>query len=190
MASAQEVEIKFVIADLKGLTQSLEAAGFRLKTPRTHEMNTLYDLPGQPLRNRGDLLRLRQYGEQWTLTFKSKGSEGRHKSRREIETWVEDGVAMTEILKSAGFQPGFIYEKFRSEWADEQGHVVLDETPIGTFGEIEGPPEWIDATARKLKISENQYITDSYAVLFLKWKQETGSGAEVMTFSAIGKQPD
>ena len=32
------------------MTRRLKAAGFRLITPRTHEMNTLYDLPGTPLR--------------------------------------------------------------------------------------------------------------------------------------------
>jgi adenylate cyclase class 2 len=182
MASAQEVEIKFRIGDLQALNLKLRESGFRLKTARTHEMNTLYDLPGDPLRKQGSLLRIRKYGELWTVTFKSKGSEGRHKSRKEIETLVEDGEALTEILQSAGFQSGFAYEKFRTEWHDGKGHVVVDETPIGNFGEIEGAPEWIDAAAGKLGISENQYITDSYAVLFQKWKQQTRSNAMVMTF--------
>ena len=52
-------------------------------------MNTLYDLPGQTLRKRGELLRLRKYGEQWVLTHKSKGKAGRHKTRVELETKVE-----------------------------------------------------------------------------------------------------
>ena len=29
-----------------------------------------------------------------------------------------------------------------------KGHVVVDETPIGNFGEIEGPSRWIDRTAK------------------------------------------
>ena len=28
--------------------------------------------------------------------------------------------------------------KIRYEWSDGKGHVVVDETPIGNFGEIEG----------------------------------------------------
>lgn len=182
MASAQEVEIKFRIHDIQKLNRQLKEGGFALKTERTHEMNTLYDLPGNPLRQQGSLLRIRQYGEVWTVTFKSKGSEGRHKSRKEIETRVEDGEALTEIIKAAGFQPNFAYEKFRSEWSDGHGHVVVDETPIGNFGEIEGAPEWIDSTARTLGIPEAQYLTDSYAALFQKWKLETGSDALTMTF--------
>jgi len=183
---AQEVEIKFRIDDVDALTGKLHACGFQLKTPRTHEMNTLYDLPERPLRRRGDLLRIREYGSEWTLTYKSKGTEGRHKSRREIETRVADGKAMTGIVEALGFTSSFRYEKFRTEWSDGHGHVVVDETPIGNFGEIEGAPEWIDAVAERLGISPDKYITASYAQLFFQWKQHTGSPADEMTFSAVG----
>jgi adenylate cyclase class 2 len=187
MASALEVEIKSKIKDLKALTSKLRAARFRMVTRRTHEMNTLYDLPGQPLRQRGEVLRLRKYGDRWTVTFKAKGKAGRHKSRKEIETQVEDGRWLAEILEAAGFAPSFRYEKFRTEWTDGKGHVVVDETPVGNFAEIEGPARWIDAVARRLQITPDQYITDSYAVLFLKWKEETGSRATDMLF--IQKKP-
>ena len=109
-------------------------------------MNTLYDQPGSKLRRRGALLRLREYGPRWTLTYKDRSGKqsGRHKSRREIETQVENGEAMGRIIEAVGFSPSFRYEKFRSEWADSNGHVVIDETPIGNFGEIEGQAKWID----------------------------------------------
>ena len=148
-------------------------------------MNTLYDLPGAVLRQRGELLRLRKYGDGWTLTHKAPGLAGRHKTRVETETGVENGERMHGILSALGFAPSFQYEKFRSEWSDGTGHVVLDETPIGNFGEIEGPPRWIDRTARALGIAPSQYITDSYAQLFADWKTRTGSRAAEMTFKAI-----
>jgi adenylate cyclase, class 2 len=189
MSSDREVEIKFQIADFETLTSRLESAGFRLITPRTHELNTLYDQPGAKLRRRGALLRLREYGAKWTLTFKDKSTArpGRHKSRRELETRLENGGAMAQILEAIGFKPSFRYEKFRSEWRDSTGHVVIDETPIGNYGEIEGPPKWIDATARLLQISPKQYITLSYAELFQAWKRKAKSKAEEMTFRNINK---
>ena len=155
MPSDREVEIKFRIDDIDALIASLQAAGFRLLTPRTHEMNTLYEQPGGKLRRRGALLRLRQYGPRWTVTYKDRSGpqSDRHKSRREIETEVENGDALGQILEAVGFSPSFRYEKYRSEWSDSAGHVVIDETPIGDFGEIEGQPQWIDATARRLNIS-------------------------------------
>ncbi|HZD95352.1 MAG TPA: class IV adenylate cyclase [Candidatus Sulfotelmatobacter sp.] len=190
MASDREVEIKFRIVDLGALTSRLQDAHFRLVTPRTHELNTLYDQSGGILRQRGALLRLRQYGPQWTLTYKDKSDSpaGRHKSRREIETRIENGEAAGRILEAIGLTPSFRYEKFRSEWTDRIGHVVLDETPIGNYGEIEGPPEWIDTTATRLGISTEQYIASSYAELFLTWKSETGSKADEMTFRAVQVQ--
>lgn len=184
MSAHQEVEVKFRIADVKALATRLEAAGFRLVTKRTHEMNTLYDRPREPLRRRGALLRIRKYGSKWTVTYKDKSvvETGGHKSRREIETPVENGETLAAIFRAVGFKPGFAYEKFRSEWSDGAGHVVIDETPIGDFGEIEGPPQWIDAVAEKLGIKKGQYITASYAELFLEWRKRTGSKVKQMIF--------
>jgi adenylate cyclase, class 2 len=181
----REIEIKFRVADLRALARMLRAAGFRLVTPRTNEMNTLYDLPGDVLRARRELLRLRKYGSAWTLTHKSGGIKGRHSSRIELETGVADGKKMDAILRGLGYSPTFRYEKFRAEWADGKGKVVVDEAPIGNFCEIEGPPRWIDATAKRLAVTPADYITKNYATLFTDWKQETRSPANEMTFKAV-----
>jgi adenylate cyclase class 2 len=183
-----EIEIKFRVADLGALVRKLRGSGFRLATSRTHELNTLYDLPGEVLRVRKELLRLRKYGSEWTLTHKSQGTKGRHSSRVELETSVGDGKKMDAILRALGYGPSFRYEKFRAEWSDGKGQVVVDETPIGHFCEIEGPPRWIDATAKKLEVSRADYITKNYATLFLEWKHQTGSTREEMTFAAVRRK--
>jgi adenylate cyclase, class 2 len=185
-----EIEIKFLVADLRALARRLRGSGFRIVTPRTHEMNTLYDLPGEVLRGRKELLRLRKYGSQWKLTHKAKKTTGRHSSREELETGVEDGKQMDSILRALGYSPSFRYEKFRAEWTDGKGQVVVDETPIGNFCEIEGAPRWIDATAKKLGVTEADYITKNYAGLFLDWKAQTKSRAEEMTFKAVKRHAD
>jgi adenylate cyclase class 2 len=185
-----EIEVKFRIENLTVLTQALKRAGFKRLTRSTHEMNSLYDLPSQKLRKRGELLRLRKYGGTWVLTHKAKGKAGRHKVRVELETRVENGQQMDAILRALGFAPTFRYEKYRAEWSDGSGHVVLDETPIGNFGEIEGPPRWIDRTARSLGITSAHYITQTYAELFFAWKRATRSRATEMTFRAVGKKSD
>jgi adenylate cyclase, class 2 len=188
MAGRNEVEIKFLVGDLEDLQRRLRRLGFRRFTRRTHEMNVLYDLPGHPLRRRGELLRLRNYGGKWTLTHKSKGRAGRHKTRLESETPVDDGKQMHRILRSLGFAPSFRYEKFRAEWSDGKGHVVVDETPIGNVAEIEGPARWIDQTAARLGVTPDAYIVSSYAELFDQWKQRHGSAAPEMTFTAVGRR--
>jgi adenylate cyclase, class 2 len=187
MGTLQEVEIKFLIADLQELEGKLLHLGFRCETASTHEINTLYDLPGQKLRRRGELLRLREYGGKWKLTHKARGIAGRHKSRVELETTVSDGRMMDAILRGLSFAPVFVYEKFRSEWNDGAGAVVLDCTPIGDVAEIEGKPRWIDRTARALGIAASDYITKSYAELFFEWKRKTKCAAANMTFRECQK---
>ena len=209
-----EIELKFPIADLDRLQSLLPALGFQLDTPRTFEQNTLYDTPSRTLRVSRQILRVRNYGGVWTVTHKRPEHEAalsgeivapapRYKVRIETETVVEDGPALGAIFEQLGYAPVFRYEKFRTEWSQGTGtiagplfgqervtlparsHLVIDETPIGDFGELEGPPEWIDATLEKLGIDPATCITDSYGRLFLAWKGRTGSVAENLTFEEI-----
>jgi adenylate cyclase, class 2 len=186
---AMETEVKLRVADREAFEQKLPALGFTRVTARTLERNTLYDTPGRELRNSRQILRIRQYGNKWVLTHKSVPSglteEGRHKQRVETETEVEDGPALAKIFEAIGFGPVFVYEKFRTEWADPQGHCVLDETPLGLYAELEGPSDWIDRTAQKLGIHETQFITLSYGRIFESWRDESGSKAENFTFDEI-----
>jgi adenylate cyclase class 2 len=184
--SSDEVEIKFVVHDAAALVRSLQSAGFHEKTPSTFEANTLYDNASADLRRAGELLRLRVYGDRWRLTHKTRGDVRKHKTRVEHETAVTNGEEMHAILTALGYRPSFRYEKYRAEWTDGAGDVVIDRTPIGDLAEIEGPPEWIDRVAKSLNLSESDYITASYAELFFSWKKRTGSAANNMTFEECG----
>ena len=213
-----EIELKFPVNDLPDLQSRLPALGFQLDTPRTFEQNTLYDTPARALRQSKQILRLRRYGDLWTLTHKrqtnssASGDPARYKVRVETETHVDDGPALGLIFEALGYAPVFRYEKFRTEWSQHAaitqstisgplfpgislpeglappspgGHLVLDETPIGNYAELEGPPAWIDDTLAALGIDPAICLTDSYGRLFLDWKQRTGSPAENLTFDEI-----
>jgi adenylate cyclase class 2 len=93
---------------------------------------------------------------------------------------------MDGILQALGYVPTFVYEKFRSEWSDGEGHVVLDHTPIGDIAEIEGKSRWIDRTAKALGVASKDYVTKSYSELFFDWKRKTNQKAMNMTFREIG----
>ena len=185
-AMANEVEIKFSITDRAALEEKLRANGFHEKTASTHELNTLYDFPHQDLRRSGELLRIREFGGKWKVTHKAKGSAGKHKSRAETETSVGDGEKLAAIFQALGLRPTFRYEKFRSEWTDGKGDVVLDHTPVGDFGEIEGEPDWIDQVAKRIGVAEKEYITSSYAELFQQFVVRTRCKAANMTFQECG----
>lgn len=188
---AVETEIKFRVTDLAALEVKLALAGFHLQTPRTFESNVLYDTPSRMLRMRTEILRIRRYGSECTLTHKrlpsTGAAEGKHKHRVETETHVDNADAMAEIFVSLGLLPAFRYEKWRTEWTDDEGHCVVDETPIGNYAELEGTGEWIDRAAKLLGIPESEYSTLSYGRLFDQWKLETGSFAEHLTFADVQK---
>jgi adenylate cyclase class 2 len=186
---AVETEIKFRVADVAGLSPRLQAAGFRLQTPRAFESNTLYDTPDRKMRARTEILRIRSYAGRWILTHKrlpdSGPGEDTHKHRIETETEVSDGGALAQVFLSIGLVAAFRYEKWRSEWSDGEGHCVVDETPIGNFAELEGPAEWIDRAAVRLGVDPSEYITLSYGRLFDQWRERHNSSAQDLTFADV-----
>ena len=184
-----EIELKFRVDSLPELERRLPQLGFRMETPRTFEQNTLYDTPDRSLKARGEILRVRQYGGRWVVTHKRHPEEedtaSIYKVRIETETAVEDGAAMAEVFVRLGYGPVFEYEKYRTEYADGDGHLVLDETPIGVFAELEGPTQWIDRQLEALAVDPGVCLTESYGKLFLEWKARTGSSAENLVFAEI-----
>lgn len=185
-----ETEIKFRVEDAAELARRLREAGFHEETPRTFESNVLFDTPDRKMRARTEILRIRNYGGRWVITHKrlpdGRPGEDVHKHRIETETEVSDGNVLAEVFKSIGLAEAFRYEKWRSEWSDNQGHCVIDETPIGTFAELEGAPEWIDRTAAQLGVDRSSYITLSYGRLFEQWCAEHNCAANDLTFEAVG----
>jgi adenylate cyclase class 2 len=185
---AAEIELKFSVDSVSSLRAAAAAAGFRLKTERSFESNTLYDTTDRQLRERKQILRLRQYAGHCVLTHKRKAAgieDIRYKMRVESESVVEDGAALAEIFAQLGYGPVFRYEKYRTEWDSGDGHLVLDETPIGVWAELEGTPAWIDEMLERLAVASERCSTESYGRMFLRWKEETGSLAENLTFDEI-----
>jgi adenylate cyclase class 2 len=186
---AIETEIKFRVASVSELVIRLCQAGFRQQTPRAFESNVLYDTPDRRMRARTEILRIRSYAGKWTVTHKRLPDVGpgedAHKHRVETETEVADGDVMAQVFKSLGLVEAFRYEKWRSEWTDDEGHCVIDETPIGDYAELEGSPAWIDRAAKRLGVDRTAYLTASYGRLFEQWRAEHHSDANDLTFDAV-----
>jgi adenylate cyclase class 2 len=179
-----EIEIKLSISDPKLYDKRLRDLGFLPSRARTFESNTLFDSPDQTLRRQGIMLRIRTSGDDQILTFKGPAERGVHKRREEIETSVGDAATFAILLNRLGFVATFRYEKYRAEYSrfGESGVVTLDETPIGWFLELEGPPAWIDATAADLGFQPADYITDSYGALYLEQCSRQGLEPANMVF--------
>ena len=189
MATPQEVEIKFLVSDLKGARARSCVSWAFMRRPHLRTRSTLFTIcPARSCAARASCCGCAITEDKWRLTHKAKVKLGKHKSRGELETGVSDGKQMDAILHALGYSPSFVYEKFRAEWSDDEGHVVLDHTPIGDVAEIEGKSRWIDRIARELGVKPADYITKSYAELFFDWKRRTGSKAENMTFREVGEK--
>lgn len=161
-----EVEIKLPVSSLPAILERIAQAGWRLVQERSLESNTLLDTEDGHLRAGGIVLRLRQYAGRHVLTYKGPGRDGKHKVREELEVPLDGSATMSAIFERLGYRSSFRYEKYRTEFSDGTGHLTIDETPIGNYLELEGPPEWIDDWARRLGYSEQDYITVSYGRLY------------------------
>ena len=181
----REIEVKLRLQDAGRTAAVLLANGFLVVQPRAFEANEVFDTPERTLRAQRRLLRLREFAGAATFTYKGTPEAGRYKSREELETVVSDPAALRQILERLGLQLFFRYEKYRTIYqrpGDAAGLVVLDETPIGMWLELEGQPEWIDRTAALLGFTPQQYVTESYGGLWLRYCEEHAIDRPNMVF--------
>jgi adenylate cyclase class 2 len=100
------------------------------------------------------------------------------RAREEAELEVGDADAMQAVLRGLGLLPRFRYQKYREAWQVEGLEVVVDETPVGCFLELEGDPEAIHRVAAALGYGPDDYVLESYLTLFV-----VGGGRGDMVFA-------
>jgi adenylate cyclase class 2 len=169
----QELEVKFYIADLASLEMRLAGSGGQLVQEKVYENNLRFDTPDSALTRNGCALRLRQDTEA-RLTYKGPSqSDAGVRVRQEIEFTVGNFEAARQFVEALGYQISFVYEKYRTSYALQGVHVVLDELPYGHFVEIEGPdPASIHAVTTLLGLDWERRVPESYSTLFDLLKEE------------------
>jgi adenylate cyclase class 2 len=208
---ARETEIKLRITKVAEFHRALAKLGVRSAaggSGRIHERNILFDTASGKLKKRGQLLRIRTETpaargrrgngiRRVLLTFKGPvgtrergGGRGPYKVREELELQVSDGEALASILHGLGMRPWFRYEKFRTKYhlpkAQRWGQYLvidLDETPIGTFVELEGPARAIDRAAKALGFANRDYLVANYFVLYRERCRQRGEKPGDMLFA-------
>jgi adenylate cyclase class 2 len=162
-----ESEVKLRVADPEQGRKAVQKLGALPMEPRHFEDNVFIDDGTGSVLARGSLLRIRRVGEKGVLTFKGprKVVEG-IKTREEIEVALPDPATLERIFVALGYKPVFRYQKYREVFRWRDVEIVLDETPIGTFIEIEGEIKTIHAAAQAMGFQASDYISESYASLF------------------------
>ncbi len=184
--SNQEIEVKFLIADLPALLEKIEKLGALTLRTRMLEVNLRFDTRDMQLRDRAQVLRLRQ-DDQALLTFKSPGQivDGVI-SRTELEVSVSDFQTTRAILEVLGFQVFMTYEKYRQNFKLNDLVASVDEMPYGNFIELEGnSPEHVRATAALLGLDWDQRINLSYTALLSLYNQNTGNSFRDISFEVF-----
>jgi adenylate cyclase, class 2 len=176
----REIKLRFENSD-----EARAAVGRTGATPlrgRRLQEDVLLDTDDEVLRRQRCVLRVRNEGHRNLLTFKGPSIPGPVKIREELETMVGDADTILHVFERLGYHIWFRYQKYREEYAFEDVVVAVDETPIGTFVEIEGTEPGIATMANALGRGPADYILDSYHRLFLAHREATGLSAQDMVF--------
>lgn len=176
-----ETEVKIKVADLAAIAERIRAAGGTLAGERVHERNVRYDDADGTLTPVGRVLRLRQ-DRAIRLTYKEPRSGDGGMTRTELEVSVSDFETAHRILGALGFAPAWEYEKYRTTYRLDDCEIVLDETPMGDFIEIEGDAQGIETALHTLQLQNARRITESYSVLFERVKRRLGLSFRDLTF--------
>lgn len=180
MSLEREVKLRFASPLLA--RDAVLAAGASLLRERRLQADALLDTADGRLRDSRCTLRIRVEPGGSFVTFKGPPQPSLVKVREELETAVGDPRITMLLLERLGFQIWFRYEKYREEFAVNATILAVDETPIGTFVEIEGTESSIAATAAALGFGPDQYVLASYRSLFAQHCAERGLPAGDMIF--------
>jgi adenylate cyclase class 2 len=177
-----EHEVKLVFVDLAAARAAVARAGGRLAVARRLLDDTLFDRSDGALRRSRTALRIRRDGSRGALTWKGPVRPGPVKSREEIETGVDDAAALQVVIEALGFHPVFRSQKFREEYHLDAVNITVDDTPMGVFVEIEGPPDQIPSVTARLGLTTADFVLESYATLWRRWCESHGQRMGDMLF--------
>jgi len=182
MSTQLEREIKLRFGSEAEARAAIVAAGATPIRGRRLQEDCLLDTADEQLRQRRCVLRLRIEQGRSLLTYKGPVQPSDMKLREELETIVSDGDTLLRLLRELGYDVWFRYQKYREEFGGDDVIVALDETPIGTFVEIEGGERGIREMALALGRSPSDYVADSYRTIFWQYRTEHGLADADMLF--------
>lgn len=179
----REIKLRYDSAEsARAAVLALDATPLR---GRRLQEDTLLDSPDQALRNRGCVLRVRTEAGKSQLTFKGPVQPSAMKVRLELETVVGDGAVLQRVLEELGLCVWFRYQKYREEFALEDVVIAIDETPVGTYLELEGGERGIELAAKALGRSTSDFLVDSYRGLYAKYREQQGLPLADMLFDEL-----
>lgn len=154
-----ERELKLPLTEPAEVQQTVEQEGAQIVLARHWERNWVLDR-GDELLLSYSLLRVRDrwdetggaLGAVVTMKKPLQAADDGVKERLEHELTVADAGAAIRLFAQLEYRVVRRYHKVRTAWSLDEHEIVLDETPIGAWLEIEGPDP--PRVARRLHLPE------------------------------------
>ena len=162
-----EREIKYQVEDFYPYRKQLLGQGAKRQSSFLED-NIVFDDEGESLKREAKLLRLRR-SDTVTITFKKPVDRTRFKIMEEYEIEVSDFDEAEKIINSLGFRKVFRYQKRREVFTLHDTHILLDETPIGNYIEIEGTEEHILKLSKGIGLEPEQGSSKNYMELYREY---------------------
>jgi len=185
-----EIEVKLRFEGLDAFARA--GIALEIETARHFEDNWLLDSSDCHLGERAAILRVRSAAGRGAITYKEKADglapASRFKKRIEIETAIEDPESAVAVFERLGYRKWFRYQKYRTVYRaalpdGSELHVMFDETPCGSFVELEGEEEVIARAVELLGVAPEEYVLESYLAIQAEHCRRRGKPLVDMIFA-------
>lgn len=188
MKEKEEIEVKFYVSSFEdALREKVEKIRLEIEHFKKNlEINILFDDQQGSLKKNGEVLRLRKWGDETTLTFKGPKTPSKFKKRLELEVGLDRFQEAKKVLEKLGFRECMKYEKRREKLKfildKSKLEVCFDEMPYGNFVEIEGSEKDILDVVEKLGFDWKNRIVEDYVKIFEDLRKERNLDFLDLTF--------
>ena len=145
----EEIEVKFLNIDAEAIQKKLKDIGAKKMFNRIYRRK-VYDYPDLRLNDAGAWVRVRDEGDQVTMTFKQRkeaakdGGKSNDKGMDEVEIVVSDFDKAAIFLDKIGLKQKFYEENRRIRWVKDNIEFDIDYWPmLKPYLEIEAV-SWAD----------------------------------------------
>ncbi len=150
-----EIEAKWLSIDKDELRSRLKDAGAELVHPERLMKRSTFDFPDKKLQKIGGWARVRDEGNEITMSFKQQIDSTLH-GIKEVDIVVDSFEKASDFLEQLGLKPKSYQETKRESWTLDNCEIEIDTWPwINTFVELEAPTEKIlYEVASKLQLNK------------------------------------
>jgi predicted adenylyl cyclase CyaB len=190
----REVELKAVVDSMPARVANVERAGGRLVF-RGRLEDCRYDTADRQLRLRDDVLRLRVYRDERSVSAELgwKGPtryEDGYKVRDEVAARSGDADALRHILECLGFVLTREIDREISQYELGGATVRFERYPrMDDLVEVEGAPDAIERAIAAIGLPRDAFTSERLFDFVRRWQDRTGESAALCDRELSGEHP-